>query len=235
MMGGSTRFGAAVLFAGALLSPLSFAQESEQRAGDGARRPAASPVAHCQAVLLGQALPGALPALVLPSVRRRACECLVSSASLPAVAEADVAGEGGVVPPAFSTAVGRCLKMAIANEPVPAVADGTVRMLLATVSPAAQRKWGPPVMRLESCAKPEYPAAAARSEATGTTRLVFQVGTQGEVLDAQVLKSAGATLQHKMLDSVALSSLMRCRFSPATLDGKPVETSWPVEYVWRLE
>lgn len=226
-MGGLARVSGAVLFAGSMLWPHAFAQE----AADVARVPAAAPAAACHAVLHGQALPGGLPSLAVPSVRRRACACLMTSAALPAVAEA----EAGAVPPAFSAAVGRCLKSAIANEPVPAVPDVTVRTLLAAVSPAGQQKFVPPVVHMEDCKKPEYPPASARAEATGTTRLLFQLGTRGELLDAGIVQSSGKTLQHKLLDSAALFSLMRCRFSPATLDGQPVESSWPVEYVWRLE
>jgi outer membrane biosynthesis protein TonB len=33
--------------------------------------------------------------------------------------------------------------------------------------------------------------AAARADATGTTRLVFHLSAKGEVVDAEILKSSG--------------------------------------------
>ena len=75
----------------------------------------------------------------------------------------------------------------------------------------------------------------SRSDTTGPTRLVFQVGPRGEVIDADILKSSGKTLHHKLLDMAALMSLMQCVFSPAVVNGVAVEGTTQVEYVWRLE
>ncbi|MBU6260047.1 MAG: energy transducer TonB, partial [Burkholderiales bacterium] len=81
----------------------------------------------------------------------------------------------------------------------------------------------------------DYPAAARRAEATGTTKIRFTVGPDGKLASAEVLKSAGPSREHKMLDRVALAKLSECTFK-AGLDehGKPVGGSFDVEYVWKL-
>ena len=82
---------------------------------------------------------------------------------------------------------------------------------------------------------PEYPPAAARHDATGTTRVGFRIDAQGRLVDGNILRSSGQTPFHKLLDSAALLSLMQCGFKPATLDSEPVEGGAWMEYVWRLE
>ncbi|MDE2371551.1 MAG: TonB family protein [Burkholderiales bacterium] len=81
----------------------------------------------------------------------------------------------------------------------------------------------------------DYPAAARRAEATGITKVRFTVGPDGKLASAEVVKSAGPSREHKMLDRVALSKLSECTFK-AGLDehGKPVGGSFDVEYVWKL-
>ena len=82
----------------------------------------------------------------------------------------------------------------------------------------------------------DYPPAAQRAEATGTTRIRFSIGADGKMTSASVVKSAGATREHKMLDRVALTKLSECTFKAGTdATGKPVGTSVDVEYVWKLD
>ena len=80
------------------------------------------------------------------------------------------------------------------------------------------------------------PDAAARAEATGTTRIRFNIGADGKMNGATVVRSAGASREHKMLDRVALSKLSECTFKAGTDEtGKPVGTSVDVDYVWKLD
>jgi len=96
----------------------------------------------------------------------------------------------------------------------------------------------PAIANVRACApsSDDYPAAARRAEATGSTRIRFVVGADGKLASAEVVKSAGPTREHKMLDRVALAKLGECRFT-AGIDenGKPVGGSFDVEYVWKLE
>jgi protein TonB len=59
----------------------------------------------------------------------------------------------------------------------------------------------------------------------------FLIGADGRVLNASVTKSSG----FRDLDKAAIAALSKCVFKPGTLDGKPVESSTAVQYVWKLD
>lgn len=81
------------------------------------------------------------------------------------------------------------------------------------------------------CVKPEYPSASRRMEEEGTVSLRFLVSAEGQVLQSAIEKSSG----FKRLDDAALTGLSKCRFQPATVDGRP-ESSWAsMKYTWQLE
>jgi len=81
------------------------------------------------------------------------------------------------------------------------------------------------------CTKPEYPPASRRKEEEGTVELKLLVGIDGQVIQSEIVKSSG----HPRLDEAAKAGLARCRFQPATVDGKP-EPDWAtLRYTWRLE
>lgn len=92
--------------------------------------------------------------------------------------------------------------------------------------------------RLEAsrCTRPEYPRAALRVEATGTTRIRFQVDAAGQVIDARVLQRSGPSREHRLMDRAAVDALGRCRFTGG-LDarGRAVGGFATVDYVWKLE
>ena len=80
------------------------------------------------------------------------------------------------------------------------------------------------------CAKPDYPANAARNGETGTVTLALMVGTDGKVTSSRVQKSSG----HRELDRAAVNALSMCRFKPAMNNGTP-EAGWAqIAYVWTL-
>ena len=96
----------------------------------------------------------------------------------------------------------------------------------------------PAVLNVQSCAPTgdDYPTAARRADATGTTRIRFTVGADGRVESSQVIRSAGPSREHRMLDRVAQSKLSECRFRPGIDEnGKPVGGTTEVEFVWKLE
>lgn len=92
---------------------------------------------------------------------------------------------------------------------------------------------------MQACAPSgdDYPAAARRAEATGTTKVRFNVGADGKLAGApEVVRSAGPTREHKMLDRIAVSKLGECSFTAGRDEtGKPVGGSFEVDYVWKLE
>ncbi|MDP1900938.1 MAG: energy transducer TonB [Rubrivivax sp.] len=95
----------------------------------------------------------------------------------------------------------------------------------------------PAIANVHACApsSDDYPAAARRADATGTTRVRFQVGADGKLAGAEVVRSAGATREHKMLDRLAVAKLSECNFKPGRDEnGRPIGGSFEVEYIWKL-
>ena len=89
---------------------------------------------------------------------------------------------------------------------------------------------------VSSCDKPEYPAAALRADASGTTKIRFTVDAGGSVSKAEVERAAGVSREHRLLDRAAVDALSKCRFKPGTDDqGKPVGGTTVVDYVWKTE
>jgi protein TonB len=89
---------------------------------------------------------------------------------------------------------------------------------------------------VSTCDKPEYPAAALRADATGTTKIRFTVDATGAVSKAEVERSAGVSREHRLLDRTAVEALSKCRFKPGTDEqGKPVGGTTVVDYVWKTE
>ncbi|MES2959646.1 MAG: energy transducer TonB [Pseudomonadota bacterium] len=83
--------------------------------------------------------------------------------------------------------------------------------------------------------KPDYPAAALKEEATGTTKIRFTIDAAGKMIGAEVLRSAGPSRAHKTLDRAAVSGLSECKFRPGRDEnGKAVGAFADVEYVWKL-
>ncbi len=117
-------------------------------------------------------------------------------------------------------------------SPAPAV-------IAAPAPPAPPRVAARPAIANAGACAPkaeDYPAAAVRAEATGTTKVRFTIGADGRVTAAEIGRSAGPSREHKMLDRLALSKLSECQFKPGTDEnGRPVGASFDVEYVWKLD
>jgi protein TonB len=105
-------------------------------------------------------------------------------------------------------------------------------------APPAMMQPKPAIYNIKACAPTgeDYPAPAVRAEATGTSRIRFTIDAGGALVKTEVVKSAGASREHKMLDRVAAAKLGECTFKPAIDEhGKPVGGSFEVEYVWKLD
>jgi len=88
-----------------------------------------------------------------------------------------------------------------------------------------------PLMRFDTCIKPEYPRAALRNEETGMVELSFLVDGGGKPVQIRKIRSSGSA----NLDNATLLSLSTCSFKPLTVEGKPVPAWVAVQYVWTLE
>ena len=123
--------------------------------------------------------------------------------------------------------------------PPPAPFTPTPPPVAAPVAPPAPPRVAarPAFANARDCAPTgdDYPAAAKRAEATGTTKVRFNVGADGKLAGAEVLRSSGPSREHKMLDRVAVTKLSECTFK-AGLDenGRPAGASFDVDYVWKL-
>jgi protein TonB len=105
-------------------------------------------------------------------------------------------------------------------------------------APVAMMQPKPAITNVQACAPTgeDYPAAALRAEATGTTKIRFTIDATGALVKTEVVKSAGASREHKAMDRVAVSKLSECTFKPAMDEhGKPVGGSFDVDYVWKLQ
>lgn len=81
------------------------------------------------------------------------------------------------------------------------------------------------------CAKPDYPASAARNGETGTVKMALLIGPDGHVSDSKIQKSSGS----RDLDRAAVAALRLCKFKPAMANGAPQSAWGQIAYVWTLE
>jgi periplasmic protein TonB len=81
-----------------------------------------------------------------------------------------------------------------------------------------------------SCEEPDYPAISARAKEEGSVLLEFTVSAEGKVVQSKVLSSSG----FPRLDEAAKAAYSKCKFSPATSDGQPVQGTTKVRYNWTL-
>jgi len=104
----------------------------------------------------------------------------------------------------------------------------------APVAPRVPVRTEPRIDFQNVCERPEYNAAARRSEASGSTTVLYTMDTTGQIAEATVEKSSGPTREHKMLDRLALEAVRACKGTPGTLDGKPEKLTSRITYVWRI-
>ena len=77
------------------------------------------------------------------------------------------------------------------------------------------------------------PEAARRAGVTGTTGVRFLLDANGRVLSADILRSAGPSHEHHLLDLAATQALSQCPFQPGRDEaGQPAGGYVFVEYRW---
>lgn len=79
-----------------------------------------------------------------------------------------------------------------------------------------------------SCTTPEWPREARRYEVDGITIVHFQIGADGSVGEAKVVKSSS----WQLLDDAALRSLEQCKFKPSLAEAE--RNTYPIQFVWTL-
>lgn len=136
------------------------------------------------------------------------------------------------------------VEVEVAQEPPPDTVQATVEADPVPAEPGPTAPEAPPSPSTNSgemfsaaladanaCAKPDYPAAAARNGETGTVSLALLIGTDGRVTDSKVQKSSGS----RDLDRAAQRALSLCQFKPAMANGTPQPAWGQIAYVWTLD
>jgi len=193
-----------------------------------------------------------LSACKLPEVNRR---FLVLPASVEVLVQVDEQGvatgaQSSVEPPnAEISAAATSAAMACQYRPAVAAgkpAAGTARLvyavapersllaLLPAATPASAAAVQPAIANVRNCAPTadDYPVESRQLNETGTTRVNFTIGPEGQLLAFGVAKSSGFL----RLDFTALIKLAGCQFKPGrAADGTATGGSFIVDYVWKLE
>ena len=82
-----------------------------------------------------------------------------------------------------------------------------------------------------------YPAAAIRAQATGKSTVHVRVAPDGRVVDVHLLRPAGVTREHDLLDSATVEAARRdCTFIAEPGVASPADDRWIVmSFQWRLD
>lgn len=78
------------------------------------------------------------------------------------------------------------------------------------------------------CRKPEWPRYSPTVGDDGALHILARIAADGKVTPVSTLLSSG----FPELDEASAESLKRCRFTPGTVDGKPVPMLIGVYYLW---
>lgn len=133
---------------------------------------------------------------------------------------------------------------------VPAADSLGVRATVALVHGLLQHRFGPgrslalaprPPLRLPdmlaldngvACPRPDYPPAALRAQAQGTSLVEVTFDQQGQLVDGKLVGASGPTREHRMLDRAALESFALCQVPASGTPGnRPLRTA----YHWRID
>lgn len=88
-----------------------------------------------------------------------------------------------------------------------------------------------PKAAAKPCARPEYPYLSKRNGEQGRVTLGLLISESGEVAETRVVTSSG----YPALDLAASEAMAKCKFTPKIVDGKAVEYTFKMQYVWSLK
>ena len=118
------------------------------------------------------------------------------------------------------------------GKPVGGDVDISYHWVLETPPAAGEGR----IQGMTPACRPEYPPAAVRSGAQGTTGLAFHVDETGKVLGVDIVQHSGDTREHHLLDASAAHFLSLCPFQPVRdAAGNAIPGVVKVTYTWRLQ
>ena len=107
--------------------------------------------------------------------------------------------------------------------------------LMAGVSATAQESQSKSLIRMgfdgPMCDRPAYPPAATAAEATGTTVVQYSVDSNQRLTSLRVVKSAGSTKEHRLLDRAVVEMISTCHF---VKHDDPEPQTAKLEYIWKI-
>ena len=125
----------------------------------------------------------------------------------------------------------------IGNNPEPATGTGT-ELAGETARSIPVREIRPPVRvdaqfdpRFAGALQPPYPASEERNEREGTVRVRVTIGTDGRVTSVEQVSATSPAF----FQATQRHALSRWRFKPATVDGRPVQSSKVLSVTFRLD
>lgn len=184
----------------------------------------------CERALSDMGARQAIPSFNSPAIREAVCICVKAD---PTFRGSDVSEQSATE--SMQSIVAQCASRAVPAEKITALPVAVLVNLQDAMNRLdAPKSFVDAKANFSACKRPEYPQASLRVEASGDTLLAFKISDSGQVLDALVIRSAGTSAAHKLLDVTALFSLMQCKFEPAYWRSKAIETWTEVEYRWLL-
>jgi len=81
------------------------------------------------------------------------------------------------------------------------------------------------------CAPPDYPRASLANEEKGVVVVGVLVAVDGKAVETKVEKSSS----FRNLDRAAAAAFSKCKFKPATKDGKPDQQWTTINFEFKLE
>ncbi|PTU30131.1 energy transducer TonB [Stenotrophobium rhamnosiphilum] len=82
-----------------------------------------------------------------------------------------------------------------------------------------------------SCKRPSYPETSIRKNEEGVVIIDVDLASDAHIINTRVSQSSG----HERLDATTQRAIEKCRFNPATLDGRPQASTAVVRFTWALQ
>ncbi|MFZ6778824.1 TonB family protein [Undibacterium sp. Ji83W] len=101
---------------------------------------------------------------------------------------------------------------------------------ISVVGPQSPKNYSPATLDGKSCTLPEYPQEALQRQLRGTVKFRFLIEESGDISAKYISISSDSLL----LDSAALQAFSKCKFYPATQDGKAIRSWYSGQFIWNL-